>query len=829
MRSLSCALVAIAALALAPAAFAQQSLLQAGPWTSAHVPMYSGPSGNFGQPILQDSGPASGGGAGVGLSELGLTVQGTGTPPYANAGTGPYGSNLCDYDAPITNATGYHYICLSPNAQGGESIIAGFSGSTGGIPLQFIINGVVTPINSSGNLLPTNNSWTGTNAFTEAVTGGSSPTISVTTVDHSSFSVPGMQVISNVDYGSFGDANTTFGLVVGGGKNLDTGATTGSWQLFSARYTGFGGGDGSAFITAGQELMSPMAGSNNNSGRYFGNNPECIIPTGMTPAECTGEEIDIKTLSSPTSDRHGLRIADLGSTGSHATDDSGLSILSSGIGWTTGVEFGSQSGQFPVVAGGQLIQTAASSAVLSSVLDFSHLTGANPGILFSVFNGSLYFGGSASWPGGRLKSATGTNGPDIEYGSGFIDINTNGDTFQIARLGISSSTIDAPLTLPSALTYGGVTLSNSVTGTGSMALSVSPTLTGTLTAAAANFSGNLTAANLPPFALNINSTFNGINYAGCAASVSCTLYINGAPALGGSFGANPTVRIDRSPTGTGGISGDDTFGLEVVLNAPATDSWTENAGFFVLNNRAPIANSTESAALLAQAFKQGNVQVGATWAASFYAWDSTGVAPTSGQGLIGNEIGLAFGVPGAEVNAGTDPFVTRQILKLVCSGLSGTHCGQGESISTFFSGDVIDTGLCFGTGCNGGNGTFGVGINMTGAFSESAILFSALNQNGLGWTNTSGVYTPTSAGAQIYSDSSNNLDISNYNGTQTNFAFGSSVAVSMTSAGLSIEGGSAITSSGPGGTLGNPAFVASSVSKTCGATIVVTNGVVTSC
>ena len=35
--------------------------------------------------------------------------------------------------------------------------------------------------------------------------------------------------------------------------------------------------------------------------------------------------------------------------------------------------------------------------------------------------------------------------------------------------------------LPSALTYGGVTLSNSVTGTGSMVLSASPTLTGTVT------------------------------------------------------------------------------------------------------------------------------------------------------------------------------------------------------------------------------------------------------------------------------------------------------------------------------------------------------------
>jgi len=42
-------------------------------------------------------------------------------------------------------------------------------------------------------------------------------------------------------------------------------------------------------------------------------------------------------------------------------------------------------------------------------------------------------------------------------------------------LGVTGAT-----TLSSALTYGGVTLSNSVTGTGSMALSASPTFTGTL-------------------------------------------------------------------------------------------------------------------------------------------------------------------------------------------------------------------------------------------------------------------------------------------------------------------------------------------------------------
>jgi len=55
---------------------------------------------------------------------------------------------------------------------------------------------------------------------------------------------------------------------------------------------------------------------------------------------------------------------------------------------------------------------------------------------------------------------------------------------------LSGATLDK-LSLASGLTYGGVTLSNSVTGTGSMVLSASPTLTGTLTGAAANFSGSL--------------------------------------------------------------------------------------------------------------------------------------------------------------------------------------------------------------------------------------------------------------------------------------------------------------------------------------------------
>ena len=128
-----------------------QSVLQAGPSAPYRVPMYIGTPGQS-QAIIQDSGPASGTGTNIGLNELLFSVRGTGTPPYANAGTGPLGTNVCDFDAPTTNATGYHYICFSPNAQSGTSIVVGFGGSATPLPLQFIVNGTtITGVTCSGS------------------------------------------------------------------------------------------------------------------------------------------------------------------------------------------------------------------------------------------------------------------------------------------------------------------------------------------------------------------------------------------------------------------------------------------------------------------------------------------------------------------------------------------------------------------------------------------------------------------------------------------------------------------------------------------------------
>ncbi len=138
MKRVAC--IVVLALAFAPAlAYGQSAILQGGGYTLGHVPAYVSQGG---QPVVVDGGPARGGDVGTGISELGLIARGTGTPPYAGQGTGAFGSIFCAYDAPITNATGYHYVCLSPNSSGGTALIStGAVGAASPIGLNFNIDG----------------------------------------------------------------------------------------------------------------------------------------------------------------------------------------------------------------------------------------------------------------------------------------------------------------------------------------------------------------------------------------------------------------------------------------------------------------------------------------------------------------------------------------------------------------------------------------------------------------------------------------------------------------------------------------------------------------
>jgi hypothetical protein len=137
------------ALLAAGTASAQSTLLQGGSYSAGHIPMYTVQGST--NPQVQDSGAANGGGTvGAGLSELLMVSRGQGTAPYSGQGTGPYGGTFCMYDAPVTNATGYHYLCLNPNSQGGGMIAYGAGGAASALPLNFIVNGTTIPFTGGG-------------------------------------------------------------------------------------------------------------------------------------------------------------------------------------------------------------------------------------------------------------------------------------------------------------------------------------------------------------------------------------------------------------------------------------------------------------------------------------------------------------------------------------------------------------------------------------------------------------------------------------------------------------------------------------------------------
>jgi hypothetical protein len=88
----------------------------------------------------------------------------------------------------------------------------------------------------------------------------------------------------------------------------------------------------------------------------------------------------------------------------------------------------------------------------------------------SAASGDVY--GPATATDNAIARFDGTTGKIIQNSAVTI-ADTTGDMAGVGTLGVGA------ITSSGALTYGGVTLSNSVTGTGSMVLSASPTLTGT--------------------------------------------------------------------------------------------------------------------------------------------------------------------------------------------------------------------------------------------------------------------------------------------------------------------------------------------------------------
>jgi hypothetical protein len=124
-------------------AWTQAALLHVGGWTPGHAPIYGTSTG---QPTVLDSGPAVGGGPGIGLSELLLVSRAA-----PGQGTGPLGTQKCQYDA-STSTGSFHYLCSTANDGAGHGLIVFGAGGLGTpFPLAFNINGtLVVPVACSG-------------------------------------------------------------------------------------------------------------------------------------------------------------------------------------------------------------------------------------------------------------------------------------------------------------------------------------------------------------------------------------------------------------------------------------------------------------------------------------------------------------------------------------------------------------------------------------------------------------------------------------------------------------------------------------------------------
>ena len=147
---------------------------------------------------------------------------------------------------------------------------------------------------------------------------------------------------------------------------------------------------------------------------------------------------------------------------------------------------------------GVLTIAAAKTLTVSNTLTFTGTDSSS--VAFGAGGTVLYSGGAyvSSIAGTAAEitasAATGAVTLSLPAALTFTGKTVTGGTFAsptISGTVAGAHSYSGAITMSAALTYGGVTLSNAVTGTGNMVLSASPTLTGTLTAAAANFSGNV--------------------------------------------------------------------------------------------------------------------------------------------------------------------------------------------------------------------------------------------------------------------------------------------------------------------------------------------------
>lgn len=261
---------------------------------------------------------------------------------------------------------------------------------------------------------------------------------------------------------------------------------------------------------------------------------------------------------------------------------------------------------------------------------------------------------------------------------------------------------------------GGVLGQLPTTGSGSVVLAVSPALTGTPTAptqaSTINGASIATTAWVKQFFPNLTTSVESIGTPGMDTPVNFFLF--NAPVLSASLNGNPTLRVDRQPTGVGGTPGGITAsGLWVNTVIPAGDQFFEWGFLSQLTNGATTAG--QNVAIAGYSTKVGTgLTVSPTWGVVGSCQDNTGVTnPTAS--CLGAEFDTGTG---PTINGGTDTGHQRVGVQIVGSGASGTHISYGVDIGGN-TGVVFDEAIFLG-----GLGTYVDALNTLSATGSGKVL-----------------------------------------------------------------------------------------------------------